>query len=163
MGTYTYPVMSSREEEDFLYSGRILRLASIKKDGTPHIVPVWYLYENGKIYLWTDAASIKVKNIRRNNTVAMCVDVGEAYYDLKNVIMKGKCKVLKDESLAMRIEEKFCTKYFGSSSHPQAKEYLSKEANHLVIEIEPSKKWHSEDFSRLLKKQKTGLGKRLTK
>ena len=144
--------MSKMVEEDFLYAGRILRLATINKDGTPHIVPIWYLYENGKIYIHTEASSVKARNIQRNNNVAMCVDVGKFYYDLKNVILQGKAKILEDKNPATRIAEKIQVKYFGSCSHPQAREYLSKKANNIVIEIEPSKKRHSQDYS-LLKKR----------
>lgn len=138
--------MSKKMEEEFLYGGRILRLATINQDGTPHVVPIWYLYENGKIYIHTEASSIKVRNIRRNNNVAMCVDVGEFYYDLKNVILRGKARIPKDEELATRTAEKIQVKYFGSCSHPQAREYLSKKANNIVIEIEPKRR-SSQDYS----------------
>jgi len=143
--------MSKKAEEDFLFAGRILRLATISKDGSPHVVPIWYLYENGKIYIHTEANSVKARNIQRNNSVAMCVDIGEFYYDLKNIILKGKAKILEDEDLATRIAEKIQVKYFGSCSHPQASEYLSKKANNVVIEIGPSKKRRSQDYSLLRK------------
>jgi len=142
--------MSKKVEEEFLYGGRILRLATVNQDGTPHVVPIWYLYENGKIYIHTEVSSIKARNIRRNNNVAMCVDVGEFYYDLKNVILRGKARILKDEELTARMAEKIQVKYFGSCSHPQAREYLSKKANNIVIEIEPKRR-SSQNYS-LMKK-----------
>jgi PPOX class probable F420-dependent enzyme len=143
--------MSREAEDEFLFAGRILRLATINEDGTPHLAPLWYLYENGKIYIHTGAKSVKTKNIQRDGNVSMCVDVGEFLYDIKNVKLRGKAKVVDDETLAKAMAEQLYVKYFGSAAHPQAKEYLSKEADNIVIEIEPRGKRHSQDYSLLRK------------
>ncbi len=137
--------MSGDQLEGFLFQGRILRLAS-KGSEDLHVVPIWYLYENGKIYIQTAANSLKVKDMKGNSEVAMCVDVGDFYYDLKNVRMLGRGTILKDRVLTKSIAEKIQVKYLGSTSHPQAKEYLS--ADQVVVEIEILKKY-SEDYSRL--------------
>jgi len=136
--------MSEATQEDFLCQGRILRLAT--QGDALHLVPIWYIYENNKIYIHTGAISIKVKDIKKNNKVAMCVDVGEYFYDLKNVKMRGVARILDDKDLARRIAERILVKYLGSSTHPQAKEYLSGEFPHVVVEIEITK-MASEDYS----------------
>ncbi|MGH2639697.1 MAG: pyridoxamine 5'-phosphate oxidase family protein [Rhabdochlamydiaceae bacterium] len=138
--------MSKDQEQDFLYQGRILRLAT--SGSTLHLVPIWYVYQNGKIYVHTGAGSIKVKDINENSEVAMCVDVGEFYYDLKNVKMLGRARILRDEGLARAIAENILVKYLGSSSHPQAKKYLSNKSKNVVIEIEILKTY-SEDYSQM--------------
>ncbi|MFB5622003.1 MAG: pyridoxamine 5'-phosphate oxidase family protein, partial [Candidatus Nitrosomaritimum yanchengensis] len=66
--------MNKRDE--FLKSQKVLRLATIGKDKTPHIVPVWYMYSSKKIYIGTNTRTQKVKNIKKNKRVAFCVDVG---------------------------------------------------------------------------------------
>ena len=139
--------MGDNEIDDFLCQGRILTLAT--RGDRLHVVPIWYVYENGKIYVQTGANSTKVRDIRKNSEVAMCVDVGEFYYDLKNVRMRGIARILEDSELARSIAEKIQVKYLGSTSHPQAKEYLSNRSSHAVIEMKIVKRY-SEDYSRLL-------------
>jgi nitroimidazol reductase NimA-like FMN-containing flavoprotein (pyridoxamine 5'-phosphate oxidase superfamily) len=138
--------MSKAKQEDFLFQGRILRIAT--KGNVLHLVPIWYVFENGRIYISTNTDSKKVKDIRKNNKVAMCVDVGEYYYDLKNVKMSGVARILENGDLAKRMAEKIMVKYLGSSTHPQATEYLSGRIPHVTIEIEITKIF-SEDYSLL--------------
>ena len=37
------------------------------------MVPVWFLWDRGRALVMLDAGAIKVKNIRRNPAVALCV------------------------------------------------------------------------------------------
>ena len=60
----------------FLKDEKILRLATIDKTGTPHIVPVWYMYSAKKIYIGTNTNTEKAKNIKAHKKVSFCVDVG---------------------------------------------------------------------------------------
>ena len=58
------------------------KLATVKKDKSPHIVPVWFVLEQssnrgrgpGDIIFMTGIDSLKAKNIQRNNRVSFCVD-----------------------------------------------------------------------------------------
>lgn len=42
-------------------------LATIRKGNQPHLVPLWFLYINSKIYMCTGENSVKVRNIRHNS------------------------------------------------------------------------------------------------
>jgi PPOX class probable F420-dependent enzyme len=49
-------------------------LATTRKDGRPHVAPVWYdLDADGTIVFTTSATSVKGRAIRRTGTVALCV------------------------------------------------------------------------------------------
>jgi general stress protein 26 len=139
--------MSNRQIEDFLMAGRVMRLATISESGWPHVVPIWYLYENSRLYIETGADSVKVRNIRRNPHVAICVDVGRDYYDLKNVVMRCRGRIMKNRGLARRIKEKIMVKYLGSLDHPVAKEIMGFDG--CVVEFTPIGKKFSQDYSKL--------------
>jgi len=113
-----------------------VRVSSIGHDGTPHIVPIWYVYEKGKFYLSTGPQSRKVQNIRANSEVAYCVDVGEAFYDLKAVVGKGTARILAEKKFGDEIGRKVLLKYLGDLNSPAAKQLASME--HVVIEITPT-------------------------
>jgi len=137
--------MSEQESNNFLSKGRILRFASIGADGVPHIAPIWYVYENGKLYVQTGPRSRKTRNIERNNKVAFSVDVGEAFYDLKAVVGKGTARILTDKKFNDEIGKRILLKYLGDLNNPAAKQLASFE--HVVIEITPTSKT-SWDYSK---------------
>jgi len=128
--------MTEQESDLFLSKGRIVRVSSIESDGKPHIIPIWYVYESGKFYLSTGPRSRKVQNIRANSEVAYCVDVGEAFYDLKAVVGKGTAKILTDKKFNDEIGKKILMKYLGDLNNPAAKQLANME--HIVIEITPT-------------------------
>jgi len=128
--------MSEQESDLFLSKGRIVRVSTVESDGTPHIAPIWYIYENGKLYLSTGPQSHKVRNIRANSKVAFCVDVGEAFYDLKAVVGKGTARILTDKKFNDEIGRKILLKYLGDLNSPAAKQLAKME--HVVIEITPT-------------------------
>ena len=137
--------MSEQESDLFLSKGRIVNVSSVGSDGAPHIAPIWYVYENGKLYLSTGPQSRKVRNIRANRKVAFCVDVGEAFYDLKAVVGKGTAQILTDKKFNDEIGKKILLKYLGDLNSPAAKQLASME--HVVIEIIPTTKT-SWDYSK---------------
>jgi nitroimidazol reductase NimA-like FMN-containing flavoprotein (pyridoxamine 5'-phosphate oxidase superfamily) len=63
--------MNRRDE--FLKTQKILRLATIGKYKTPHIVPVWYMYNSKKIFIGTNTRTQKAKNLKKNSRVSFCV------------------------------------------------------------------------------------------
>jgi len=48
---------------------RVISLETYRKNGQPVRTPVWFLQENGSLYVYTDASTGKVKRLRRNPKV----------------------------------------------------------------------------------------------
>jgi PPOX class probable F420-dependent enzyme len=70
------PEMSKEEIRNFLLQGTFTgKLGTINKNGTPHVVPIWFILDNKNNVLFTTGdTSVKAKNIRRDNRVRLCVD-----------------------------------------------------------------------------------------
>ncbi len=81
------PTTLSPEMESKLVSQRNLWFSSVRADGRPHLVPVWFVWHAGKIYIGTDPHSIKVKNICANPQVAVALEDG-----VKPVICEGAAR-----------------------------------------------------------------------
>ena len=65
----------SPECRNFLLSGtRTGKLATIRADGRPHVVPVWFDLDGDTIIFTTWHASVKAANMRRDARVCLCVD-----------------------------------------------------------------------------------------
>ena len=54
-----------------LSSAHYVLLTTYRKDGTPIGTPVWAVARDGKLYVWTDLDSWKVKRIRNNPAVTV--------------------------------------------------------------------------------------------
>ncbi|MDX1662714.1 MAG: pyridoxamine 5'-phosphate oxidase family protein [Candidatus Promineifilaceae bacterium] len=46
-------------------------LSTVRAGGRPHLVPVWFVWLEGKIYFCTDSESQKFTNLRHNQDVAL--------------------------------------------------------------------------------------------
>jgi nitroimidazol reductase NimA-like FMN-containing flavoprotein (pyridoxamine 5'-phosphate oxidase superfamily) len=52
------------------------RVATVGKDGSPHVVPMSYVVLDGNVTFWADNLSQKVKNLQRDPRVSVIVDDG---------------------------------------------------------------------------------------
>ncbi|WP_256090507.1 PPOX class F420-dependent oxidoreductase, partial [Actinacidiphila rubida] len=58
---------------DALTRARYVSLTTYRKDGTPVATPVWHVVDDGRLYVWTEAGSWKVKRLRRDPRVKVVV------------------------------------------------------------------------------------------
>ena len=94
-------VMSSPEIDDFLSDGHTARIATVKPDNSPHVTPVWYLWENKQLLMTIPKDSVKARNIRQNNKVAVTIDTDKT--PIKAVIIEGTAKF---EELSNEMKKK---------------------------------------------------------
>jgi hypothetical protein len=93
------PAMSGEELEAFFEKALFARLGTINEDGSIHIAPIFFKYDEGQILMATQDPSRKIRNIKRNNHVTVLIDTtdvpfkgaliyGTAELDYENVISK---------------------------------------------------------------------------
>ncbi len=121
----------------FLKTQKILRLATIDSSGTPHIVPVWYMYRDNKIYIGTNTRTRKAKNIKKNSKVAFCVDIGTNAPNIVGVMSTGKAKMILNQTKVKSIAKKILLRYFSSLQNKSAQQLLSD--TDCILEITPKK------------------------
>jgi PPOX class probable F420-dependent enzyme len=67
--------MTFEETKAFLLSGtRTGKLATVRDDGRPHVVPVWFTLRDDHLVFNTHSSSVKAENMRRDPRVAVTVD-----------------------------------------------------------------------------------------
>ncbi len=68
-------VMTKAEYKRFLIQGtKTGKIATVKTDGSPHVVPIWFDLDHGNIVFTTGGNSVKAKNMRRDPRVCLTVD-----------------------------------------------------------------------------------------
>ena len=127
--------MNKRDE--FLKSQRVLRLATINEDQTPHIVPVWYRYSGRDIYIGTNAKTRKARNVERNRHVSFCVDTGINAPDIYGVACKGDASLILKKDRVRTIAKRILSRYFETLEGISARELL--EDTDCIIKIVPKK------------------------
>lgn len=86
--------MSDEEVRDFLEKAHSLQVATIGKDGAPHLTTVWFGIRDGKILFETYGKSQKVVNLRRDNRIAVLAEDGDTYDKLRGVSINGTAEVI---------------------------------------------------------------------
>ena len=82
----------TKSEERFLRSNEIGRLATISSDGTPHVVPVSYLFGNNSFLIAVDYDTKKLGNMRRNPRTALVIDtIGPN----RGILIQGNAKLIE--------------------------------------------------------------------
>jgi PPOX class probable F420-dependent enzyme len=77
-------------------------VATLRSDGSPHIVPVWFRWHASAVTIWTTEARAWVRNVLRDPRVAFSVQTFEEPYPA--VVMRGTASVATADDSAT-IEE----------------------------------------------------------
>src|SRR5262249_3665051 len=73
-------------------------LATIDGDGFPHVVAMNYFTRDGAFYMTSYGKAQKVLNVRRNPKVALMVEAGDDYAELRGAMIRGRCEILEGEA-----------------------------------------------------------------
>ena len=120
--------MSKEEIEKFLMQGTFTgKLATTKKDGSSHVVPIWFVFDSNNndgrvsetekegyddIIFTTSSGSAKARNIERENRVSICVD--DQTPPFSYVVIYGTARIQHCEQTQLfRFATKIAQRYVG--------------------------------------------------
>jgi nitroimidazol reductase NimA-like FMN-containing flavoprotein (pyridoxamine 5'-phosphate oxidase superfamily) len=66
--------MRGAELDEFLAQPLLLKLACLRPDGWPYVVPLWYVWHAGKLYVVARERAIWVPYIQREPRVSVLID-----------------------------------------------------------------------------------------
>jgi PPOX class probable F420-dependent enzyme len=95
--------MTSAEVAAFLEASRKVQLATINRDGTPHLVTMYYVVTDGLITFWTYRSSQKALNLARDPRITCLVEDGNEYFDLRGVSVQGAVRTVEDPAGVLAI------------------------------------------------------------
>ena len=68
-------VMSESQWKEFVSAGtRTGKLATTRRDGRPHVVPVWFVLDGDDVVFNTGASTVKGRALARTGWASICVD-----------------------------------------------------------------------------------------
>ena len=109
-------VMTEEERRAFLLAepARTGKLATTRKDGRPHVAPIWFdLDDDGTIVFTTGAETLKGRSIRRDPRVSLCVDDERPPFSF--VIVDGTVDLSEDLDDVLVWATRIGGRYMGSA------------------------------------------------
>ena len=139
--------MTKSEIKKFLMKDTFTgKLATVKKNGSPHVVPIWFVVEEvnsrnrnklGNIYLTTGRDSVKAENIQRDSRVSICVDDQAPPFSF--VLICGNAKLIPyRRKEVLKWATKIAERYMGKKNAKAYGERNSGEEE-VLVRIRPIK------------------------
>ena len=115
--------MSAEEVETFLGEQKTLIVATIGRNGLPHLAPMWFAWVDGELVFCTDRKSQKIVNLRRDPRCSVLAEAGETYDQLRGVHMEG---VTEFTELGPVVDAVVARNFGEVGDDPDAREALRK-------------------------------------
>jgi PPOX class probable F420-dependent enzyme len=134
--------MTAQEVDQFLGSARTMILTTIGPDGVPDPVGMWFVLRDGDIWMRTYAASQKARNVERDPRVAILVETGDSYTELRGVQISGTLEISRDEDVICDIAAGLLVKYEGlAPEHVEAarEAYRAKAPKQVAMRLVPTR------------------------
>jgi PPOX class probable F420-dependent enzyme len=140
--------MTAADQAALLAESRKLQLATINRDGTPHLVTMFYVMLDGQIAFWTYRSAQKARNLARDPRVTCLVEAGEDYFELRGVQMVGTARRIEDSARVLEIGRRLAAVTTGMSAGA-LEEYTTKTARKRVGFLVEPERIISWDFRKL--------------
>lgn len=137
--------MTKDETRNFLLQGTLTgKLGTINKDGTPHVVPIWYTIDEGDDIIFnTNGQSVKAKNIMRDNRVRLCVDDQTPLFSF--VLIDGIAQIERVESSEIyKWAKNIAARYMGDDKSEAYGKRNSGEGE-ILVRIKPTRIFGQKD------------------
>lgn len=139
--------MSRKEIEKFLMLDTFTaKLATVRRDGSPHVVSVWFVLDERKnrttkkiedIVFAAYGDSLEALNIKRDNRVSICVDDQTPQFSF--VTIHGTAKIVRQKyNELLKWNTRIAERYMGKSN---AKAYGERNSTEgvILVRVKPTK------------------------
>ena len=121
--------MTEGEAAAFLEESRTVTVATLGRDGWPHLMPLWYVVRGGTLWAWTYAKSQKVRNLERDPRCTLQVETGGTVYsELRGVMIRAEAVIHRDVDAVLDVGLAVAARYAGTELPAAAREALRAQA-----------------------------------
>ncbi len=108
--------MTAGEVADLLAASKKVQVGTVNRDGTPHLVTLFYGLVDGKIAFFTYRRSQKARNLEREARITCLVETGDDYGELRGVLIYGNAQLLEDYPGVVQVGTEVVTRTVGVPS-----------------------------------------------
>ncbi len=129
--------MTDSEIREFLKAGtRTGKLATVRKDGRPHIAPIWFDLDGDELVFTTWHESVKAKNMAHDPRVSLCGDEESPPYAF--VVVEGTVSMADEPSELVYWARRIAARYMGEGLAEAYGKRNSVEGE-LLVRLRPTK------------------------
>ena len=110
--------MTEAEVEELLASAAKVQVATVGRDGAPHLSTLFHVLDAGRIAFWTYGTSQKVRNLERDPRITCLVETGTDYFELAGVSLQGTAEIVRNEERVRTIGSAVVRKMAGPDPAP---------------------------------------------
>jgi PPOX class probable F420-dependent enzyme len=103
--------LSDDELWDFLRGAHTGIVTTLRRDGTPVSLPMWFVALDRRIYLRTPERASKVARLRRDSRVGFLVEAGLRWAELKAVHLTGRAEIVESPEEQANVTAALEAKY----------------------------------------------------
>ncbi len=122
---------------EFLQADRHAILATNGRNGAPQLTPVWYIFEEGVLYVSAQTSTVKVKNLRRDPTVTVCIDGGRG--DARYVVFYGKAELIEPGERQRALRWRIVRHYYADESEAERYYETVRNTTGAIIALQPER------------------------
>jgi len=115
------------------------QVATFNPDGSAHLVPLSLMQFDGRLAFWTDPASQKVKNLRRDPRITCLIETGNRFDEFRAVQITGRAAVVDDLDTSVRAGEALFARHSGPLGDDMKAYVAGLAPNRIVIVVEPER------------------------
>jgi len=113
--------MTREELDSYLSEQRTARVATTSAGGEPHVVPLWFVWVDGAMFLNSTLGNVTVENMVRSGRATVTVDDGDTYDDLRGVTLHGDVSRADGDPRLPDVEVAWSQKYLGGNPTPYSR------------------------------------------
>jgi len=140
--------LADEEVNEFLASPALARLACLKPDGSPYVIPVWYQWDGEAIWFVGRQKSRWCKHIQNDPRVSVVIDTehsaadasGKGGFEIPKVFLEGRAEIVEEPNVGgkwVEVAEEMSYRYLG----PNGPSYLTStmQQPRWLIRMKPTK------------------------
>jgi len=121
--------------QQFLREEHMAVVSTLNKDGSPFVTTIWYLLqEDGTLIMSTPGRTQKVKNLRRDPRIAICV--GD---EARSVSLYGTVTISEDQNVVRRDLEQLAARYIKEEAARAPALSLFLQQERVALHVKPVK------------------------
>jgi general stress protein 26 len=124
--------LTDEELAQLLAEQRTLHAATVSPDGSPHVVPLWFVWHQGAIWINNLRRSRRSRDVAAGSSVALCIDAGVQYAELRGAVLYGHFEEATEDALLPGVRAAFARKYWGGNEVPDIR-------SHVWLRLEPER------------------------
>ncbi|MGR8008780.1 PPOX class F420-dependent oxidoreductase [Streptomyces hypolithicus] len=102
----------SPEVRTLLTGRNMAHVATLMRDGAPHVSPVWIAIEGDRLAIFSAQENLKLRNMRRDGRVA--ISVCDEHNPYRSAVIRGRVAAEIEGDEAISIMDRISNRYVGS-------------------------------------------------